>query len=596
VSDDQPTLAPETRLADKYVLVRHLATGGMAELYLARQDGLAGFQKDLVIKRILPRYADHTKVVRMFIDEARIAASLNHPNIVHIYDIGLEAGSWFIAMEYIQGENLWTIARRGIEAKSFLPLEHAVKVVSMVCEGLEYAHTRTGPDGRPLRIVHRDISPSNLLCTWDGIAKIVDFGIARAETQIREERGLVAGKCQYMAPEALRGEKADHRADLWSLGVVLWEMTLGRRLFKGRPDEVARRVLDDPVPPPTFIRHDYPPQLEQIVMRALEKHVDERYPEGAQMMQDLEDFLADARLRTSSLRIGRYLRDLFARPAAASPEDIARAAEFGRESSSDRADDAEELDFDRRPSLLAGISDRPGDADEEELPEIVQVSEGSQTQLDPAAADAPKAAPEPVSVGEARADSPSEPVILASRLEDAPARRQDASADDPSPTADGARADPAPAPPDELATDAQPAPAQTVDDPARVGEPEVSAEGAAAAVDPPPVEGPPSAEVPARADEPSATAAALAAPLPATGGTGDEAADEPTVAFAGSAPPAVPRTSARAAVDRQSRRPLLVALVLVVVAVAVLIGVLAGKAHSSPQFDPDHLPVIPWAR
>src|SRR5262249_42162268 len=124
-----PSLGPDTPFGDKYVLIRHIATGGMAELYLARQSGLAGFEKELVIKRILPRYVEHTKVVKMFIDEARIAASLNHPNIVHIYDIGQQDGSWYIAMEYIHGENLWSIARRGIEAKNFLPIEHAVKII-----------------------------------------------------------------------------------------------------------------------------------------------------------------------------------------------------------------------------------------------------------------------------------------------------------------------------------------------------------------------------------------------------------------------------------------------------------------------------------
>jgi len=379
----------------KYMLLRHLATGGMAELYLARQTGLGGFSKDLVIKRILPRYVEHEKVVQMFIGEARIAASLNHPNIVHIYDIGQEAGTWYIAMEYIQGENLWAVARRGIEAKNFLPLEHAVKITSMVCEGLEYAHTRTDGDGRALRIVHRDISPSNLLLTYEGVAKIVDFGIARAESQAQKEQGLIAGKCHYMAPEALRGGEVDHRADVWSVGVVLWEMTLGRRLYRGKPEEVMPRVLDEAVPPPTFVRRDYPPALEQIVMRALEKHRDERYESAAQMMQDLEDFLAEAGLRTSSLRIGRYLKELFARSVSASPEDAARAAEWGTEPEGGAAAAAEDdLDFDRRPSR----------------PSMRAAAESNPSKLADAAAD-----PEPVSAS----GFSSRPVILASRLDSA---------------------------------------------------------------------------------------------------------------------------------------------------------------------------------
>jgi serine/threonine protein kinase len=398
-----PSLAPDTPFGDKYVLVRHLATGGMAELYLARQSGLAGFEKEIVIKRILPRYVEHTKVVKMFIDEARIAASLNHPNIVHIYDIGQQDGSWYIAMEYIHGENLWSIARRGIEAKNFLPLEHAVKVVSMVCEGLEYAHSKTDNEKRPLKIVHRDISPSNILVTYEGVAKIVDFGIARAENQIREERGLVAGKCHYMSPESLRGEKVDGRADLWSAGVVLWEMSLGRRLFKGTAQEVARRVADEGVPPPTFIRRDYPPALEQIVMKSLEKHQDDRYASAAEMMQDLEDFLVETRLRTSSLRIGRYVKELFAKEVQASPEDAARAAEFG-EAGDERMEPAEEeLDFDRRtPSLLSGMDEGSEGPSEPEIQKFEDDEEEPKKAAPPAADEAENG----------------NGVILASRLEE----------------------------------------------------------------------------------------------------------------------------------------------------------------------------------
>ena len=432
-----PSLAPDTPFGDKYVLMRHLATGGMAELYLARQSGLAGFEKEIVIKRILPRYVEHTKVVKMFIDEARIAASLNHPNIVHIYDIGQQDGSWYIAMEYIHGENLWSIARRGIEAKNFLPLEHAVKIVSMVCEGLEYAHTRTDNEKRPLKIVHRDISPSNILVTYEGVAKIVDFGIARAENQMREERGLVAGKCHYMSPESLRGDKVDQRADLWSIGVVLWEMSLGRRLFKGSAQDVARRVVEEGVPPPTFIRRDYPPQLEQIVMKALDKHLDDRYASAAEIMGDLEDFLAEARLRTSSLRIGKYVKELFAKEVKASPEDAARAAEFGEGLESAREPAEEELDFDRRsPSLLSGMDEAGSEGPSE--PEIEKF--GGEDDEEP-----PKKA-EPAAEEEESGNG----VILASRLEEREPVIVDRPVaddfDDPKPASFPPRSDPPQAP------------------------------------------------------------------------------------------------------------------------------------------------------
>src|SRR3954466_7583468 len=204
------------RQVGRYTVVSHLASGGMAELYVARQEAVGGFEKDLVLKLLQGRYAENPRVVRMFLDEARLAAKLNHPSIVHVYDVAEEDGIKFIAMEYIHGETLTDIVRRGIAVDKYLPLEHAVHVGRQTAAALAYAHGRREPDGRLLRIVHRDVSPTNILVTYEGQTKIVDFGIARIQDELREESGILPGKASYMSPEQARGEGADYRSDIYS--------------------------------------------------------------------------------------------------------------------------------------------------------------------------------------------------------------------------------------------------------------------------------------------------------------------------------------------------------------------------------------------
>jgi len=268
-------------LSDRYRLLKPIATGGMAEIFLARQKALAGFEKDVAVKLLRDRYRGDPRVVEMFLNEARIGAVLNHPNIVHVYDVGEHDKQPFIAMEYIAGEELSQLCRRGLELARFLPLEHAVDLVRQAAEALGHFHAKRDDGGHPLDIVHRDISPSNLLITHDGVLKIIDFGIARATwADRRESEGtdkLVPGKYNYMSPEQVRGERVDHRSDIFSLGIVLYEITVGKRLFKGRPEEVMQKVTRGRIKPPTFIRRQFPPALERIVMRALEAHRDDRY-------------------------------------------------------------------------------------------------------------------------------------------------------------------------------------------------------------------------------------------------------------------------------------------------------------------------------
>ena len=304
-------MADENVFTDKYDLLRKLGEGGMAEIYLARQRGLGGFQKELVIKRIHRELAKNERYVELFLDEARIAANLNHPNIVHIYDIGKAYGTYYIAMEYIQGADLMDICRRGIREKKFLPIKHGVKIISQVAEGLGFAHAYRDPQGQHLGIVHRDISPSNIIVSYSGLAKLVDFGIAKAATQVHDDSGKVMGKLNYMAPEQLKGEGVDNRSDLFALGVVLYEVTAGKRLFRGAGEEVARKILEEPIPPPSLAQPEYPPDLEVILMRLLEKKPENRYQDAQELHLDLEEFLAESGAKTGKPQISRYLVDLY---------------------------------------------------------------------------------------------------------------------------------------------------------------------------------------------------------------------------------------------------------------------------------------------
>jgi serine/threonine protein kinase len=301
----------------RYSLLRQLATGGMAEIYLARQAAMAGFEKEIVIKRLSPELADDPRIVEMFLDEARIGALLNHPNIVHVYDVDVLDGIPYIAMEYIVGEELNALCRRGIALERFLPLEHAVELMRQAAAGMGYFHSKRGPEGsadadKSLDIVHLDISPTNLLVTQDGFLKIIDFGIAHARGQQRRDSNILPGKLGYMSPEQASRKPVDHRSDIFSLGVVLYEITVGKRLFRGTAADVVERLVEAKVEPPTFVRRDFPSTLESVVMRCLERHPDDRYQSAYDLADDLEAFLRDARMHSGPVRIARYLDSLTA--------------------------------------------------------------------------------------------------------------------------------------------------------------------------------------------------------------------------------------------------------------------------------------------
>ena len=255
-----------TPFGDKYVLVEHIATGGMAEIYRAQYSGIEGFAKELVVKRLREEFASRPNVVQMFLDEARVAATLTHQNVVHTYDLGELQGEYFIAMELLKGEELVAVLRRAVKTGHMLPMQIAIGIVMQSLEGLHYVHTRSDDRGRLLGLCHRDINPTNIHVGYDGTCKIVDFGIAatRASLQTAGE-GQFAGKLAYMAPEQVLGHELDLRADIFALGIVLYEMCLSRRLFRGLPEEVAERIVEGDIPAPTFVKADFPPSLEAII-------------------------------------------------------------------------------------------------------------------------------------------------------------------------------------------------------------------------------------------------------------------------------------------------------------------------------------------
>ena len=306
-----------TPFGDKYLLVEHIATGGMAEIYRAQYAGIEGFAKELVVKTLREEFAARQDVVQMFLDEARVAATLTHNNVVHTYDLGELGGEYFIAMELLKGEELVNVMRRSFQQKRPLPVELAVGIIMQSCEGLHYVHSRTDDAGNPLGLVHRDINPTNIHVGYDGVCKILDFGIAATRASAVAKKGEVAGKLSYMAPEQLRGEVIDARADVFPLGVVMYELCLGRRLFRGKRDDVMRRVLEGDVPPPTFVNPSFPPTLEAVIMRALEVDPADRYQNCDHMFRDLEAFLQEESLSSSPRKLSAVMVDLFGEGAPA---------------------------------------------------------------------------------------------------------------------------------------------------------------------------------------------------------------------------------------------------------------------------------------
>lgn len=297
---------------ERYSIIKRLDKGGMAEVFLARSTSLEGFEKKVAIKRVLPHLAANTRFVNMFLDEAKLSLSLEHTNIVSVFDVGRSGDTYFIVMEYIDGTNL----KRLIDGHP-MPLDIAIYLAIEVCKGLAYAHEKNDAQGRPLKIVHRDISPPNILISREGEVKLVDFGLARAASQIENtDPGVVKGKFAYLSPEAAWGQEVDLRTDIFAVGIVLWEAITGRRLFQGNTDlETLENVRECRVPSIHRMLPNVPASLDRILHRALAKDVADRYQTSRELGRELSHFLVEQRMSVTSYDLAAWIQDVLDLPS-----------------------------------------------------------------------------------------------------------------------------------------------------------------------------------------------------------------------------------------------------------------------------------------
>ncbi|ATB30226.1 serine/threonine protein kinase [Melittangium boletus] len=299
-----------TQQVGKYQLVRKLATGGMAEVFLAKAAGPMGFEKTLVLKRILPHLAEEPTFVQMFLSEAKLAARLTHPHIVQIFDFGESEGAYFLAMEYVDGPSLRTLIKRAQAQGTSLPPTLCARLVSHSCEGLAFAHDFVDPDtGEREGLIHRDISPDNILLSRQGAVKVVDFGIAKAASQgHRTQSGVIKGKLAYMPPEQLRARDMDRRVDVYALGVVLYELLTGQRPYSSDSDAgLMQAILFESPVPAASIRPDLPESLLRILDKALAKDVSQRYPDCHAFQAELEEYIVSVGKPVTTQLVAQFI-------------------------------------------------------------------------------------------------------------------------------------------------------------------------------------------------------------------------------------------------------------------------------------------------
>lgn len=306
----------------RYRVIEKLASGGMAEVFRAESAGLEGFKKQVAIKRVLPHLSEKKKFISMFLDEARLSAHLSHSNVAQVFDIGVGDNAFFIVMEYVDGADLKAVIEAMKKHGREFPVEDAVFIAIKICEGLCYAHELVDGDGKPLTIVHRDMSPPNVLITKHGEIKIVDFGLAKASSQLeKSEPGIIKGKFSYLSPEAALGQEVDHRTDIFAVGIILWEMLAGRRLFLGDSDYATVKLVQQAqVPPISKIAPRVPPDLEPILARALARDPNQRYQSARELALALNDFLYRHGKAVGSFTIASLVASAIREKARAKPQ------------------------------------------------------------------------------------------------------------------------------------------------------------------------------------------------------------------------------------------------------------------------------------
>ena len=296
----------------RYNLVRKIASGGMGQVLLAKK-GEEGFEKLVVIKRILPHLVEDEEFFTMFKDEAKITMRLDHPNIARINEFGVEAGVHFIEMEYVAGEDLRRIEKRAAQVSTGIPIGVVLRIMADAAAGLDFAHKARDAKGEPLHLVHRDVSPQNVLVGFDGSVKLIDFGVAKAAGRAQHTAtGILKGKFPYMSPEQAQGDDLDARSDVFALGIILWEQLTGRRLFKAENDLATQRlVIGCQVPLPSSVEKSSPVGLDAVVMKALARRPEDRYPDAASFRMALEDFALANSIPSSNAHLSAFMKQLY---------------------------------------------------------------------------------------------------------------------------------------------------------------------------------------------------------------------------------------------------------------------------------------------
>jgi serine/threonine protein kinase len=371
----------------RYILLDRINVGGMAEVFRGKTIGVEGFERMVALKRILPSVSSDPDFIEMFVDEAKIAVQLQHANIAQTYDLGKVGEQYYIAMEYVRGVDLKTIWDRSRRRQRLLPIAMSAYVVQKIAEGLDFAHRKTDDAGVSLELVHRDVSPHNILCSFDGEVKLIDFGIAKVAHKVsKTQAGALKGKFGYMSPEQIRGIDLDRRTDVFACGTVLYELLVGHRAFKGGNDfSILERIRKVDFVPPRQINHSLDPQLERIILRALEKDPKDRYPWASDLAGDLQRYLFESGQSFGRTELVAYMQQHF----AAEQEDERQRQERYK-AVAIPAGTAPTVGPSRAAPTAPIVRPRP-----DEPPSEVRVS-GHRTQTAPAPQPRPSAAREPI--------------------------------------------------------------------------------------------------------------------------------------------------------------------------------------------------------